>query len=582
MNIMGKYLISLIMLMFSQLLVYGQEALPVLYIDTENSEEITSKEVYLNGNCRLEWQDGLVEEPLQIKGRGNVTWNNFEKKPYRLKFTNKVSLLGMKKNKHFVLLSGVDDQYGFLKYAVAFELSRRIGLEWTPTFIPIELYINNDYRGLYFLTENIRIDKNRVNIEEQDDCETDPDRITGGWLLEIDNYNDSEQVSVMDGNGSNLRVTYHSPEILSVEQENYLISFLGNCVSAIYTTDKNNNEWENLIDIHSLAKFYIVHEVLDNIEAFCGSCYMYKDRGIDTKLKFGPIWDLSTVYTPRHDSSEFIYVNNPYVFHWIDEIAKFPHFQEIVRQEWYTFKKHLDLDDFETEFQSKLRGAVERNAERWPTEYGTKDLAKGRENFDSKRDIKIAFLNNQWSTIKNITAHVDDKGNYWATYYDGTTSFTADDNTMVYQAALNGDKVALTEVKDKEIPANQAVILKSSVADISLMSAETTSTLDSNQLLGTDDATLAPENAYCLTIGAYGIGFYKFTGTIPAHRAYIVINTSAPSFLDFSEGDTAGTKSIPVLSSSDEDSFYNLIGRRVVNPSQKGIYIKNRKKIIIK
>lgn len=385
------------------------ESLPVLFIETANSEEITSKEIYLNGVCRFNWGGVKFEEPLMIRGRGNVTWNKFEKKPFRLKFENKVSIFGMKKSKHFVLLSGVDDQYGFLKYSVAFELSRRIGIEWTPEITPVELYINNDYRGLYFLTENIRVDKNRVNIEEQENGETDASKITGGWLLEIDNYSDPDQISLTDGDGSTLRVTYHSPDSLSFEQQNYLSNYLNSCISAIY--GDNEEELEKYIDLNSLAKFYIVNEVLDNIEAFCGSCYMYKDRGENTKLKFGPIWDMSSVYTPKSDQSKFIYVNNPYVYHWIGEIAKFECFQKLVRQEWKHFRDKLDTDNFEIEYQAKLLEATERNAKRWPNEYGTKDLAKGRENFDIKKSKKIEYLNHQWMATDGITPNVIRKAN---------------------------------------------------------------------------------------------------------------------------------------------------------------------------
>ena len=84
----------------------------------------------------------------------------------------------MKKNKHFVLLALMDDNgHAFLKYPVAFELSKRIGLGWTPDYRFVELVLNGDYRGLYLLVEKIRIDKDRINVTEQKDGEEDDENI---------------------------------------------------------------------------------------------------------------------------------------------------------------------------------------------------------------------------------------------------------------------------------------------------------------------------------------------------------------------------------------------------------------------
>ena len=98
----------------SILAVSPSGTLPVFYINTENGTPITSKEDYLNATYHLDalglegyTSIGSAEAPLpmQIKGRGNYTWTGFKKKPYRLKLDSKQPLLGMKKSKHFGLLS---------------------------------------------------------------------------------------------------------------------------------------------------------------------------------------------------------------------------------------------------------------------------------------------------------------------------------------------------------------------------------------------------------------------------------------------------------------------------------------------
>ena len=192
----------------------------------------------------------------------------------------------------------------------------------------------------------------------------------------------------------------------------------------------------------------------------------------------------------------------------------------------------------------------------------------------------------------NVTANEGATGEYWATYYDGTTSYTADDNTTVYQAAVNGTKtgVVLTEVTGREIPAGKGVILKSTYSTIILTPATTTQTLDGNQLQGVDAATAAPANAYCLsketTDKARGVGFYTFTGTIPAHRDYLVVTdgpSSARGFLGFGgDGNTTGIQLPEAVIIEGDGPIYDLSGRIITGQPQKGVYVKNGKKVVIK
>ena len=69
--------------------------MPSVYSETENRRSITSKEQYIN--CTLIYVDGesmLRYENTQIRGRGNSSWWNADKKSYRVKFANKERFLG--------------------------------------------------------------------------------------------------------------------------------------------------------------------------------------------------------------------------------------------------------------------------------------------------------------------------------------------------------------------------------------------------------------------------------------------------------------------------------------------------------
>ena len=386
--------------------------LPVLFINTEDFRNIVSKESYLHAdwwldNMGIEGYEsiGSPDEPLgmQIKGRGNATWTMHDKKPFRLKLDNKQAILGMPANKHWVLLSNPDHWTGQISDALPFELGRRMGMAWNPRQEPVEVVLNGQYIGMYFLTEKIRVDKDRVNIIEQNDKENDPDKITGGWLLEIDNYYEPDHIEFMEGNGWVFWASLHSPEVLSDLQRTYITDFLMQADEAIYTTDKTSTEWEKYIDIDTLAVYYIISEIMDDPESFHGSCYFHKQRGDSTKLVFGPLWDGGgsfSRYSPTYQFDSFIYDGLPSSFHlrWIAEIAKFPHFQECVRKHWKHFYDDVypQMDQFLSEFGSKIEVAGNYDHIRWP-QLETDNILS-RINFAIRRCLnpKITWLNEQW------------------------------------------------------------------------------------------------------------------------------------------------------------------------------------------
>ena len=192
---------------------------------------------------------------------------------------------------------------------------------------------------------------------------------------------------------------------------------------------------------------------------------------------------------------------------------------------------------------------------------------------------------------KTIAANPDGNGNFWATYYNGTKSYTADANTTIFKGARDGNKVLLTPVDD--IPAGNAVILKSKASPITLtLTSATTADFTGNDLQGRDHEVDASgmSSAYCLSKGANGVGFYKYTGNggsniIPAHRAFLEIadsdSNSAPgyNFLGFDE--TTSIADVRSKMSDIKGDYYDLQGRRVAKPT-KGMYIVNGKKVIVK
>lgn len=386
--------------------------LPVVYITTQNSAEITSTENYINATFYIDAKSSgytsvgsaSSQSAMKIRGRGQASWTNYDKKPYRFKLTVGTQLLGMSKSKNYALMAYADDPHAFLRATTGYKVSQLMNLAYTPDRRAVELVLNGDYKGLYFLTETVRIDKDRVPITKQDDNATDASIVTGGWLLEIDNMAATEQVTITEGNGSIARFTYKDPEALSTEQTNYLMGQLNAMDDAIYATDKNSTTWQEYIDLDTLARYYIVQEVMDNFKAFNGSTYLYKDRGTTSNWNFGPVWDFGDAF--MRDGQQFIYENSPKTPQiWIAEIAKFPAFQAKVKALWPDFynNQYPTISAHIDSFITSIASAAACDAQRWPS-YGSTNPTADATEFKALLDARVKWLNDQWTGtgVENI------------------------------------------------------------------------------------------------------------------------------------------------------------------------------------
>ncbi len=326
-------------LLLAVLTLHGQTGtLPVIHIDTQGHKPITSKTVYIPGtyfvvdNNNPEMNLGSEDSPLplEIRGRGHSSWKGV-KKPYKLKLGEKASLLGMNKHKHWALLR-------FYEPTVAgLQLGNIMGMDWTASTRPVEVILNGDYQGLYLLTETNRIGKQRLNIYEQPNWNEDVNTIPYGWLVEIDNYIETNQIKIAENNKWTLQVTYHSPDSLSLAQRSWLIEDFKAMNAAIYDADKTNSTWEQKIDVDAMARFFIIQEVLDNSDGFHGSFYLHKDRGDDARWVAGPLWDLSCNQRAKTDYTFLMKTTYTFVPHWIGELIQDEDFCRAVRREWSKF-----------------------------------------------------------------------------------------------------------------------------------------------------------------------------------------------------------------------------------------------------
>ena len=447
-SIFSRYALAVALMLITAPLLMGQSGtLPVMYIETRNRQPITTKTVYIPGTYYI--VDEVHPEvnvgtpalplPLEMRGRGHSSWKGV-KKPYKIKLGEKAPLLGMNKHKHWALLK-------FYEPTVAgMRLGNIMGMDWTPSTRPIEVVLNGDYLGLYLLTETNRISKQRLDIYEQPNWNEDENSIPYGWLVEVDNYWENNQIVFRENSSWNMNITLHSPDSLSAAQRDWLLNEFKSINSAIYCDDKTTSTWEQSIDVEAMARYFIIQEVLDNSDGFHGSFYLHKDWTDDARWVAGPLWDLSCNQRAKTDYTFRMKTSYGFTPHWIGELIKDEDFCQAVRHAWREFyptemagwmayiDEHLlpcsqayeqemirwnytNRESLATRVE-RLKAALVANAE-WFNEHLPKANGAGLDDINDKQVVNVEYVNmaghrspQPWQGV-NIRV---------TTYSDGSTS----------------------------------------------------------------------------------------------------------------------------------------------------------------
>ena len=144
---------------------------------------------------------------------------------------------------------------------------------------------------------------------------------------------------------------------------------------------------------------------------------------------------------------------------------------------------------------------------------------------------------------EEITAKVDpdNAGVYYATFFDSENKYVLPAGVEAYVADLSGSNLVLTKIAagGQTIPADNAVILKSTMANVTLTpsDAEAVTFTANNSLKGVDDETalddLSLTRATCYVLSGtneYGVGFYQINSdNLMAHKAYVPYSSPNPA-----------------------------------------------------
>ena len=342
--------------------------LPIVWIETQDRQSINSKTEYVNASFKLEENvmtrgaGDIVNESVKIRGRGNSSWTETQKKSYRLKFDEKVSLINLPEDKSWVLLANSFDK-SMLRNYIAYYIGKLSNIDYTPSFFFVELILNGVYCGTYLLGDKLKIAEHRVNVGDD------------GFLLEIDERAPREKTMYFRTTHLSQPINIKEPDnvIAFDESYRYITTYIAQAEDALFSENFTDIEtgWQKWMDIDSFVDWYIIHEIARNYDPLFlyTSAYMNLSRG--GKLKMGPIWDFDVTFGNNQ---------NPHVYpieglvgessSWFNRLMQDPAFVDRVKHRYnYFYSKRSDILNEINATAGYLKYAVEENNNRWNTFY---------------------------------------------------------------------------------------------------------------------------------------------------------------------------------------------------------------------
>ena len=339
------------------------DSIPKIEITTPNSTRVI-KTVWETAEINI--QDNLSKNQLdatsaKVKTRGSSTRTagiKYGPMPYKINFEEEQNLLGMGKSKKWLLLPNFIDPSGIRQYLLFNASAAIMGDQyWTPQAKYVELYINQEYRGLYLLAESIEAEDNRVNISEagfivelemqkkEPAFYKNPNRIKGN-AFSIDQTVELDKRQEYGTDIGYLTFELHQPKTfddLTEEQTNQITE----TIRKVYSQLENRVPLSEIaIDLDSFVRYFLFQEIFFNYEFGQSSVYLVNNGEITMA---GPPWDfdrlasywttegylLPTIAKDRQqnpDAAYFSYENTLYRY-----LLAYPEFKEKIMQAFTDF-----------------------------------------------------------------------------------------------------------------------------------------------------------------------------------------------------------------------------------------------------
>ena len=378
---------------------YLTRELPVVHLSTDGAP-ISSKEEYVDMTFSLA---NTAEELYGITGgvrlRGNST-AGYEKKPYRIKFDQKVALFGLKKAKSWVLLAEYLDPSCMHNYTAFYLGATSDALAFTPTAHHVNLYLNGEFMGIYTLCEQVQENKGRMDLEQ----EITPDMTDledFNFYVCLDHYA-PEQPGAVEGETyfyvpwCNNYYSLKYPEKADFCSDEQFYSFFAQ-LEAHYNKilealrDGHAKKIKHYVDVDSLIDHMIIDQIMGERDHVWKSFYTYQIAG--EKLAFGPIWDYDySLYAPWTGQPNEYYVVTDTIEYSNDfflGVERTPELYEMLCERYQSYYSDV-LGDCINHIQQYKRGISESLALNDQLWYSDLDDAT-----EKNYDFLIKFLKNR-------------------------------------------------------------------------------------------------------------------------------------------------------------------------------------------
>lgn len=283
--------------------------LPLIVVDTYgvgfNGTTLTPVTAHFlqdNGNRTFltSRQDVAMRAGMRLRGQSS---QGFPKNQYAFETWDEsnddrdYSIFGMPEESDWIIY-GPYAEKAEIQNAFVYELSNEIG-DYAVRTQYVEMFLNtdgvvtaSDYAGLYILMEKIKVDANRVAIEDIGPNNNSGSALTGGYLFSFDKDDPGEIDWITTGRGYRFHMITPDFETEATQaQKNYLTSYMNSLEAALYGanfTDPNTG-YAQYLDVQTFINHHLIVELAKNIDGYRISTYYNKDR--DGKVKMGPVWD---------------------------------------------------------------------------------------------------------------------------------------------------------------------------------------------------------------------------------------------------------------------------------------------------
>lgn len=330
---------------------------------------------------------------IEIRGSSSQM---FPKKSYGFEMWNEMAqeidtnILGMPKESDWILNANYSDKT-FCRNTLAYYVSNKMG-HYSTRFRYVEVMINNEYMGIYILSEKIKRDNHRVDIADLNPDDNTGDQLTGGYIIKIDKATGSGG----DGwisffpppahpNDQYIYFQYDYPSqyVLTSQQKQYIQGFMFNFEKSLSNLNfaDTANGYRKWMDVNSFMDYFIVNEISKNVDGYRLSTYLYKDRDSnDPKLHIGPVWDYDIAWHNADYCDGEFYWGWAYQFpcagdwwqipFWWNRLLQDPNYNNQLKCRWLTLRQtslsNDSMDYFVDSVANLLDEAQVRNFTKWP------------------------------------------------------------------------------------------------------------------------------------------------------------------------------------------------------------------------